>query len=50
LELQIGGPGSVKAWLDWTPKIPLEKLCQMMVEADLHRNQAGFSFYFHAFV
>ena len=33
-----------KAKLGWAPTTTLEQLCQMMVEADLRRNQAGFSF------
>jgi len=30
--------------LGWEPKTTLEELCAMMVEADLRRNEAGFSF------
>ncbi|NMM04858.1 GDP-mannose 4,6-dehydratase [Polaromonas sp.] len=44
VELLIGNPTKVKAKLGWAPKTTLEQLCQMMVEADLRRNQAGFSF------
>ena len=44
VELLIGDPAKVKAKLGWEPKTTLEQLCQMMVEADLQRNQAGFSF------
>ena len=44
VELLIGDPGKAKAKLGWEPKTTLEQLCQMMVEADLQRNQAGFSF------
>jgi GDPmannose 4,6-dehydratase len=44
VELLIGDPGKAKAKLGWEPKTTLEQLCQMMVEADLRRNQAGFSF------
>ena len=44
VELLIGNPGKVKAKLGWAPKTTLEQLCQTMVEADLRRNQAGFSF------
>ena len=44
VELLIGDPGHAKAKLGWEPKTTLEQLCQMMVEADLRRNQAGFSF------
>lgn len=44
VELLIGDPAHAKAKLAWEPKTTLEQLCQMMVEADLRRNQAGFSF------
>ena len=44
VELLIGDPAHAKAKLGWEPKTTLEQLCQMMVEADLKRNQAGFSF------
>jgi GDPmannose 4,6-dehydratase len=44
VELLIGNPAKAKAVLGWAPKTTLEQLCQMMVEADLRRNQAGFSF------
>jgi GDPmannose 4,6-dehydratase len=44
VELLIGDPAHAKAKLGWEPKTTLEQLCQMMVEADLRRNQAGFSF------
>jgi GDPmannose 4,6-dehydratase len=44
VELLIGDPTKAKAKLGWEPKTTLEQLCQMMVEADLRRNQAGFSF------
>ncbi len=30
--------------LGWEPKTRLEQLCSMMVEADLRRNERGFSF------
>ena len=30
--------------LGWTPQTTLEQLCQMMVDADLARNQRGASF------
>ena len=30
--------------LGWAPKTTLEQLCQMMVEADMRRNEQGFSF------
>jgi GDPmannose 4,6-dehydratase len=44
VELLIGNPAKAKAKLGWAPATTLEQLCQMMVEADLRRNQAGFSF------
>lgn len=44
VELLIGNPAKARAKLGWAPSTTLEQLCQMMVEADLRRNQAGFSF------
>jgi GDPmannose 4,6-dehydratase len=44
VELLIGDPSHAKVKLGWEPKTSLEELCQMMVEADLRRNQLGFSF------
>lgn len=44
VELLLGNPARAKAKLGWEPQTTLEQLCQMMVEADLRRNQAGFSF------
>jgi len=44
VELLIGDPAKAQAKLGWAPKTTLEQLCQMMVDADLHRNQVGFSF------
>ena len=44
VELLIGDPAHAKAKLGWAPETTLEQLCQMMVEADLRRNQVGFSF------
>ena len=44
VDLLIGDPSKAKAKLGWAPTTTLEQLCQMMVEADLRRNQAGFSF------
>jgi GDPmannose 4,6-dehydratase len=44
VELLIGNPAKAKAKLGWAPATTLEQLCQMMVEADLRRNQAGYSF------
>jgi GDPmannose 4,6-dehydratase len=44
VELLIGNPAKAHTQLGWQPTTTLEQLCQMMVEADLRRNQAGFSF------
>jgi GDPmannose 4,6-dehydratase len=44
VDLLIGNPQKAKEILGWEPKITLEELCQMMVEADIQRNQKGFSF------
>jgi GDPmannose 4,6-dehydratase len=44
VELLIGDPAKATRELGWKPSTTLEQLCQMMVEADLRRNQAGFSF------
>ena len=44
VELLIGNPARAKARLGWEPSTTLEQLCQMMVEADLRRNEHGFSF------
>ena len=44
VDLLIGNPAHAKAKLGWAPTTTLEQLCQMMVEADLRRNEQGFSF------
>jgi GDPmannose 4,6-dehydratase len=44
VDLLIGNPAKAKAELGWEPKTSLEDLCRMMVEADLRRNEQGFSF------
>lgn len=44
VELLIGDPAKATELLGWKPSTTLEELCRMMVEADLRRNQAGFSF------
>ena len=44
VDLLIGDPTKAKAKLGWEPKTSLEELCRIMVEADLRRNRAGFSF------
>jgi GDPmannose 4,6-dehydratase len=44
VELLIGNPAKAQEKLGWKPQTSLEDLCAMMVEADLRRNKAGFSF------
>jgi GDPmannose 4,6-dehydratase len=44
VELLIGDPSKAKKILGWQPETKLEGLCQLMYEADLVRNQRGFSF------
>jgi len=44
VDLLIGNPAKAKTKLGWEPQTTLEQLCQMMVEADLRRNERGFSF------
>ena len=44
VELLIGDPAKAERDLGWKPTTTLEQLCKMMVDADLSRNEAGFSF------
>lgn len=44
VDLLIGDPAKATEKLGWAPATSLEALCQMMVEADVRRNKAGFSF------
>lgn len=44
VELLIGNPEKAKRELGWEPSTSLEDLCQMMVDADIRRNESGFSF------
>ena len=44
VELLIGDPTKARLELGWEPTTTLEQLCQMMVDADIRRNEAGFSF------
>ncbi|GAB3479465.1 GDP-mannose 4,6-dehydratase [Azotobacter salinestris] len=44
VDLLIGNPAKAREKLGWEPKTSLEELCRMMVEADLRRNEQGFSF------
>ena len=41
VDLLIGDASKAAQVLGWKPQASLEQLCQMMVEADLRRNQAG---------
>lgn len=43
VDILIGDASKAAKVLGWTPKIELEGLCQMMVKADLQRNQRGLS-------
>lgn len=44
VDLLVGDPAKAKAKLGWAPTTGLEDLCRLMVDADLRRNEAGFSF------
>ena len=44
VDLLIGSAEKAKRELGWEPMTSLEGLCQMMVEADLRRNQIGATF------
>lgn len=44
VDLLIGDPAKAKTKLGWEATTSLEELCRIMVEADLRRNRAGFSF------
>lgn len=44
VDLLIGDPSKAKRELGWEAKVTLEELCQMMVEADIRRNERGVSF------
>ena len=44
VELLVGDAQRAQDKLGWKATTTLEQLCQMMVDADLRRNQAGFSF------
>lgn len=41
VDLLIGNPAHAKEKLGWEPKTSLEDLCDMMVKADLQRNERG---------
>jgi len=44
VDLLVGDPAKAKQDLGWEPTATLEELCAMMVEADVRRNEIGFSF------
>ena len=44
VDLLIGDYSKAKKELGWEPKTTLEELCKMMVEADIKRNERGYSF------
>jgi GDPmannose 4,6-dehydratase len=44
VELLIGDATKAREELGWQPGTSLEQLCHMMVDADLRRNELGFSF------
>jgi GDPmannose 4,6-dehydratase len=44
VDLLVGDPSKAGQVLGWQPQTTLENLCQMMVTADLRRNENGQSF------
>ena len=44
VDLLIGDPGKARRVLGWEPVTTLDTLCDMMVKADLSRNEQGVSF------
>ena len=44
VDLLLGNPARAKQLLGWKATTPVEDLCQMMVEADLRRNETGATF------
>ncbi|MCB1564413.1 MAG: GDP-mannose 4,6-dehydratase [Xanthomonadales bacterium] len=44
VDLLIGDADKARRELGWEPKTTLEELCQMMVEADIRRNERGIVF------
>jgi len=44
VDLLIGDAGKARSQLGWEPVVTLEELCDMMVRADLFRNERGASF------
>jgi GDPmannose 4,6-dehydratase len=44
VDMLIGNPAKAQRELGWSAETTLEQLCQLMVEADIRRNEAGVSF------
>lgn len=44
VDLLVGSAEKARSVLGWSPKVSLEELCELMVEADLRRNERGNSF------
>ena len=44
VDLLIGDPKKAKNILNWEPKTSLEKLCKMMVQSDIKKNEKGISY------
>lgn len=44
VDLLIGDPAKAKNELSWEPEVRLEELARLMMEADMRRNKAGWSF------
>ena len=45
VDLLIGDPRRAQDELGWQPKVTLEHMCQMMVEADIRRHERGVSIF-----
>ena len=44
VDLLLGDAAKAKAQLGWEPKTSIENLCEIMVDADIRRNQSGHVF------
>ena len=44
VDLLIGDPGKAERELGWKPEVQLEELARLMMDADMRRNAAGWSF------
>ena len=44
VEVLCGNPAKARQELGWEPRTALAELCRLMVEADVRRNERGFSF------